>query len=737
MKKSLIERTKNKVAAMANVKQLIIFLLSLFSVSTSFAAAIQDLKFRELAGGGIEITAAFEGDPVVPKGFVIEQPARIVLDFSDVENRLSQKRFPLSFDNANSAVVLTSGDRTRLIVNLSAPSSFNTRTDGNTVITTINGTALAETFTRQQAQEAARQTFTDRETIAIENIDFRRSPDGAGNMIITLSDPQTAIDIEDRGNGISVNFNSTNLPSELARRLDVIDFATPVQIIEAAQTGNNTLVDLEINGDYDYLAYQTDNQYVITVKPLTDEEIAERAEKFKFVGEKLSLNFQDIKVRAVLEIIADFTDLNLVASDTVEGNITLRLDNVPWDQALDLVLKSKGLDKRQNGNVLLVAPAAEIAERERQEIETRNQLQELAPLRTEFIRIRYANATDIFELFKGQSSGDSEGDTGGDSGSQSTAGILSERGKAIVDERTNSIILTETEDKIAEFKRLIEQLDVPIRQVMIESRIVIASSDFRKELGIRASGDSARDFGSDRLEVTGTLDGLVNNNGQGPEGVFIDSNSDGFSDGERNLNTSNIVNLGLAESTGSIAFNILTDSLLLGLELTALESSGLAEIVSQPKVITGDKQKATIESGQEIPYQVLTENGVTIQFREAVLKLDVTPQITPDNRVIMDLIINQDSVSDVEVVSNTSAVPIIDTNELNTKVLVGDGQTIVLGGIFQQNSVTGQSKVPLLGDIPVLGRLFRQDVKREEKQELLIFITPRILSDSLIDRFDQ
>jgi len=432
-------------------------------------------------------------------------------------------------------------------------------------------------------------------------------------------------------------------------------------------------------------------------------------------------------VRAVLELIADFTSLNLVASDTVEGNITLRLDNVPWDQALDLVLKSKGLDKRQVGNVLLVAPAAEIAERERQEIETRNQLQELAPLRTEFIRIRYAKADAIFELFKGQ--GDS-----GEASSQSTRGILSERGSAIVDERTNSIILTETEDKIAQFKTLIEQLDIPIRQVMIESRIVIASNNFRKELGITLAGDAATRSGGNVFEATGTLDGFVNADGNGPEAVFIDSDGDGVSDDDRNLATSNLVNLGLGETTGSIAFNILTDSLLLGLEISALENSGLAEVVSQPKVITGDKQQATIESGQEIPYQVVTQDGVSIQFREAVLKLDVTPQITPDNRVIMDLIINQDSVSDVEIVSNNSAVPIIDTNELQTRVLVGDGQTIVLGGIFQQNTINGTSKVPLLGDLPVVGRLFRQDVKRDEKQELLIFITPRILSDTLLDR---
>jgi len=712
---------------MKHLRTTIISSLLFVMAQPLFANTLEDIQFSELLGGQIQIRATFSEAPVTPKGFVIEKPARIVLDFDAIENNLDQKKFPLSFDNAKSALVLASGEKTRLVLNLVNPSTYTTSVSGNTLIATVDGATQAETFTRQQASEAAQNNFSDKPGLQVTEFDFRRSEDGAGNILVSLSDPKVAVDIEDTGSGILINFANTAIPFELRRRLDVLDFATPVRIIESSQVGASTQVNVDINGQFEYLAYQTDTQYVITVKPLTQRQLEERQEKFQFTGEKLSLNFQDIQVRAVLELIADFTSLNLVASDTVEGNITLRLDNVPWDQALDLVLKSKGLDKRQVGNVLLVAPAAEIAERERQEIETRNQLQELAPLRTEFIRIRYAKADAIFELFKGQ--GDS-----GEASSQSTRGILSERGSAIVDERTNSIILTETEDKIAQFKTLIEQLDIPIRQVMIESRIVIASNNFRKELGITLAGDAATRSGGNVFEATGTLDGFVNADGNGPEAVFIDSDGDGVSDDDRNLATSNLVNLGLGETTGSIAFNILTDSLLLGLEISALENSGLAEVVSQPKVITGDKQQATIESGQEIPYQVVTQDGVSIQFREAVLKLDVTPQITPDNRVIMDLIINQDSVSDVEIVSNNSAVPIIDTNELQTRVLVGDGQTIVLGGIFQQNTINGTSKVPLLGDLPVVGRLFRQDVKRDEKQELLIFITPRILSDTLLDR---
>lgn len=694
-----------------------VFGLLLIPFSTH-SATLNDLTFSELPGGRIEIRAEFSEPPNSPKTYGIEQPARIVLDFEDVESNLEQNKIPLSLDNAKSAIVLTSNNRTRFIVNLVSPSAYSTRIEGNTLIATIESASRPQTFTRQQASEEPKQTFTDSAPRSITDVDFQRTEDGAGTLILTLSNSKTAVDVEQTASGVMINFADTDLPDELRRRLDVVDFATPVKIIEVDTEGNNTQVGLEMVGNYDYLAYQADNQYVVTIKPLTQEELVAQQEKFKYVGEKLSLNFQDIKVRAVLEIIADVTGLNLVASDTVEGNITLRLDNVPWDQALDLVLKSKGLDKRQVGNVLLVAPAAEIAERERQELETLNQLQELAPLRTEFIRIRYANARDIFELFTGED----EDDSGNESGSQSTSGILSERGTAIVDERTNSIILTETEEKINEFKALIERVDIPIRQVMIEARIVIANDDFRKELGVRMVGDVRND------PERGTFIGF-----SGSLERYADSDDDGSIGDELTTVTGNLVNLGVAEAAGSIAFALIDDNAFLSLELSALESTGYAEIVSQPKVITGDKQKATIESGQEVPYQVLSEDGVSIQFKEAVLKLDVTPQITPDNRIIMDLVITQDAVTDTEVVSNTSVVPIIDTNELVTKVLVGDGQTIVLGGIFQQNTINGQTKIPLLGDIPVLGHLFRNTVTRDEKQELLIFITPRILFDSLID----
>ncbi|MFT7223294.1 MAG: type IV pilus assembly protein PilQ [Cellvibrionaceae bacterium] len=693
---NMISRRKVVIMKLTSFSATVTTIFSFLLISlNAYTATLNDLAFSELPGGRIEVRAEFSEPPSIPKGYSIEQPARIVLDFEGVESNLERRKIPLALDNAKSAVVVSNGGRTRFIVNLVAPSAFSTRIEGNTLITLIEGASRPQTFTRQQANEELEQTFTDNVPRSITDVDFRRTEDGFGTLILTLSNDNLAVDIEQTASGVIVNFVSTDLRDELRRRLDVVDFATPVKIIEASNDGRNTQVALEVTGDYDYLAYQADNQYVVTIKPLTEAELIARQERFKYVGEKLSLNFQDIKVRAVLEIIADVTGLNLVASDTVEGNITLRLENVPWDQALDLVLKSKSLDKRQVGNVLLVAPAAEIAERERQELETRNQLQELAPLRTEFIRIRYANAKDIFELFTGDDEGtDGSGDT---SGSRSTSGILSERGTAIVDERTNSVILTETEEKIAEFKSLIERLDVPIRQVMIEARIVVANDDFLRDLGVS----------------------IVNlNNSRGGADVQISGGT----------------NLDIAETAGRLSLEgILGNNLFLDLELTALENTGRAEVVSQPKIITGDKQKATIESGKEIPYVVVDRNGIaTVEFREAVLKLDVTPQITSDNRVIMELVITQDSIGDITVVNSTT-LPIIDTNELITKVLVGDGQTIVLGGIFQQNTVTDSNKVPFLADIPVIGQLFRNSSKRDEKQELLIFITPRILFDSLID----
>lgn len=714
------------------------------------AAQLQDIKFSELPGEKVELKLEFDEAPEAPGGYTIEQPARIVLDFASVENALPSKKFPIEIGDVREAVVVSGGGRTRMIINLSASAPYQTRTEGSTFYVEVGGgaTKVEKATAKTEKNSAVAVTTTavasksnkfDRSKSTISNIDFRRGEAGEGKIIINLSNPNVGIDIEEVPSGIEVSFLQTALPQELNRKLDVTDFATPVSMIAARSDNVRTAIKVDAKGEYDYLAYQADNEYVISVKPLTKSEQEEKRSKFAYSGEKLTLNFQDIEVRNVLQLIADVTSLNLVASDTVEGNITLRLDSVPWDQALDIVLKTKGLDKRQMGNVLMVAPAAEIAERERRELETKKQLQELAPLRTEYIRIRYANARELFELFIPQGSGGQGGGGaaggggfgGGSSGANnrnSTASILSERGQAIVDERTNSIILTDTEDKIAEFRSIVEEIDIPIRQVMIEARIVIANTDFRKELGASlGQGAIATSDGDRQVNIlTGSL--------LDSESAKVGFNpGTGEWDGSFEVETQPFYDMSVTGTSASrFAWNIIRDNLFLGLELSALEDSGYAEIVSQPKVITGDKQAASIESGTEIPYRDAGGAGGAggvasqVSFKKALLKLDVTPQITPDDKVIMDLVITQDSPGE-----ETSAGPVIDVTKLETQVLVGDSQTVVLGGIFQTTSLTSQSKVPLLGDIPILGRLFRKDTKSEEKRELLIFITPRIMSNGV------
>lgn len=730
-----------------NIKTLVAFALLTFSCSLS-AATLNDISFAELPGERAELRLSFDEAPSDPAGYTIDQPARIVLDFPGVENRLAEKKYSMGVGEVNGAVVVSGGGRTRLIVNLDRLVPYVSRNEGADVVLLIGAETGSSDFPQSAPTNTALASNSGSGSFvvdssgagsAVQNVDFRRGEDGEGKVIISLSNPAVNIDIEEVSQGIEIRFLDTELPTELSRKLDVLDFATPVSMLASRSEGDATLVSIDVDGEYDYLAYQADGQYVVSVKPMTEEQLEEKKQKFTYVGERLSLSFQDIQVRNVLQLIADFTELNLVASDTVSGSITLRLENVPWDQALDIVLKTKGLDKRQVGNVLMVAPAAEIAERERQEIETKKQRQELAPLRTEYIRVRYANARELFKLFVGNGQGDAGGAGGGapagsnDAGRNSTGSILSDRGQAIVDERTNSIILTDTEDKIAEFKRLVDRIDIPVKQVMIEARIVIANNNFRKELGVRIAGDAAESSSSGRnkYEFTGRLEGLQTGGGNGPEGLFVDSDNDGVSDDERNLFNSSLVDLGVFNPAGAFTWNVISSNFLLGMELSALEDTGFAEIVSQPKVITGDKQQATIESGTEVPYQEESASGgTTTAFREAVLKLDVTPQITPDNRVIMDLVITQDSISDIDA---ASGIPILDVTELETQVLVADGETIVLGGIYQTESISGQTKVPLLGDIPFLGRLFRNDVKREEKRELLLFVTPRIMSSDFVE----
>jgi type IV pilus assembly protein PilQ len=685
------------------------------------AANLTDLRFNSLPGGSFEAQLEFDEPPPEPQGYTSEKPARISLDFPGVASRLEQKKHTLGYENASSAVVLESGGRTRMIFNLVQLAPYTTRVEGNTLFVQIGDAGARDYLKPVRRTDAVSSALSASQPAAagagITNIDFRRGDVGEGRLIITLADPKADINAFVEGQRIKIEFKGINLPESLRRRFDVTDFATPVKIIDAQTGSTGTVISMQATGEYDYLAYQTDNEYVVSVKPLTEEELDERKKEFAYTGERLSLNFQDIEVRAVLQIIADFTGLNLVASDTVGGRITLRLQNVPWDQALDLVLKTKGLDKRQVGNVLLVAPAAEIAERERTELETRRQVQELAPLQTEHIRIRYANAQDLFTLFDP-----------GRKGEGVTSSILSSRGRVIVDERTNSLLVTETAQKLEEFRRIVKLLDVPIRQVLVEARIVIANSSFDEQLGIAWGGSILHGInsGKDTIGATGSLPALIGDE-DGEDGLFSDPSVLLFPDALS-------VDLGVAQPTGSLAIGYIGGRVALNMELSAMEAQGRGEIVSQPKVITGDKQQATIKSGTEVPYQESSANGeTTISFKEAVLKLDVTPNITPDDRIIMDLLINQDSVGDLVPSGNGGFVPTIETNSLKTQVLVGNGETVVLGGVFRTEDVKSTDKVPVLGDIPYIGRLFKRDNTRQVKSEILIFITPRILADNLID----
>lgn len=654
------------------------------------AVNLQTMDVAALPGGQIELKLAFDQPINTPNGYTIEQPARIALDLPGVKNKLGIKSRELGNGNVRSVNIVETADLVRLIINMTSSSPYNTRVDGkNLYIVVGEGAQLrprqAAPVVNAVAPAPQPKVF---EPKGIRNIDFQRGEQGAGNVIIDLSEDSTTPDIEDQGGKIRVTFAKSALPEALRVRLDVKDFATPVQFVSASERNDKVSIVIEPTGFYDYLAYQTDNQLTISVKPVSQEEIEKRnVERFAYTGEKLSLNFQDIDVRSVLQLIADFTDLNLVASDSVQGNITLRLQSVPWDQALDLVLKTKSLDKRMIGNVLLIAPADEIAARERQEMQAQKQIAELAPLRRELIQVNYAKAAQIAALFQSVTSGSGQSD---------------ERGSVTVDDRTNSIIAYQTQDKLDELRRVVAQLDIPVRQVMIEARIVEANVDYSKSLGVRWGGSVKKGSGS------------WNASGQAGNGDIDNP----------------FVDLGVNSPTAGLGIGFVSNHAILDLQLTAMEKTGNGEVVSQPKVVTSDKETAKILKGAEIPYQEASSSGSTsTSFKEAALSLEVTPQITPDNRIIMDVKVTKDEPDFANALNN---VPPIKKNEVNANVLVSDGETIVIGGVFSNTQTKSIEKVPFLGDVPFVGRLFRRDIVQDQKSELLVFITPRIMNNQAI-----
>jgi type IV pilus assembly protein PilQ len=690
-------------------------ILATIASAQSFSSNLIDIKFSALPGDVTQMELIFDGQPPKPGGYTIEKPARISLDLPGVNSQLESKYHKIGSGNARTATVVNAKNRARVIVSLVqlVPYAVESRDDrllvmmGKTVDTSLQDNQPNQSIAN--ADKGSRNNVDNKVSSSVMNVDFRRGEQNDGQVQILLSNPKANVDIQQQGKKIIVTLADTVLPENMRRRLDVVDFATPVKFIDANMEGTNTVIYIEPEGQYDYLAYQADGVLAINVKPITKAEKEKLAQsEFPYSGEKLSLNFQNIEVRAVLQLIADFTGQNLVASDTVDGGITLRLQNVPWDQALDLVLKTKGLAKRQMGNVLLVAPAEEIAAREKIELEAVKQVEELAPLLTEYVQLRYAKATDIASLLT------------------SDSGLMSARGTAVVDERTNTLLMKDSGANLDKIREAIALLDIPVRQVLIEARIVIANTSVGEKLGIRWGGGGGNVRSDGSFVKFGASQTTLNESNQ----ILIDR-SNGDDPGEISFPDAYVVDLGVSDvGASSLAVGISTFDYLLDLELSAVETDGNAEIVSQPRVITADGQTASIQSGTEIPYQEASSSGATsISFKSAVLRLEVTPQITPDDRIIMDLKINQDSIGEV-----TAAGPTIDTNALETQVLVENGETIVLGGIFRSEETFATTKTPFFGDIPLIGVLFRRTEHSESKAELLIFITPRLVKDTLSTR---
>ena len=562
----------------------------------------------------------------------------------------------------------------------------------------------------------------------IETIDFRRGTKGEGRILVSLSNAAIPVNIHQEGDKIVLDFAGASVPKELQRRLDVVDFATPVTMVDTFAVGNDTRMVISATGNFEHLAYQAERQFTVEVKPVTKAaQETLKKDEMGYTGEKLSLNFQDIEVRAALQIIADFTSLNMVVSDTVKGSISLRLKDVPWDQALDIILKTKSLGMRKMGNVLMVAPSAEISAREKDELEAQKKISELEPMHSELVQINYAKAADIANFIRSKATTGTApaGGAAGGGGGASTS-LLSERGTVTVDERTNSLLIQDTASRLTDIRKMVTQLDIPVRQVLIESRIVIANDDFSRDLGTRFGVTNVSKNGnSGVVSVTGNANGndtVVNS-------AISNVNSTGqpFPVTMPALDNRLNVNLPVASPAGSIGLAILGKNSLVDLELSALQAEGRGEVVSNPRVITANQKEATIEQGVEIPYQEASSSGATsVSFKKAVLSLKVTPQITPDDRVIMDLNVTKDSVGQV-----FAGVPSINTREINTQVLVENGETVVLGGIYEQTRSKDVTKVPLLGDLPYVGALFRNTSQVDDKVELLIFVTPKILKETL------
>jgi type IV pilus assembly protein PilQ len=662
------------------------------------AASLQNIQYQTMQGDALKIQLNFDGAINKPTEFTTENPARLVLTFDNTSSSLTKKTEQIGIGVANSITAIEAGNRMRVVINLTKKTPYQSVVKGNVLTLTIGGEGesterVAKATQNTQSSSSQRQLNTKGN---ISLIDFRRGEQGEARVLVNLSNPEVAIDLRQEGKKVYADISNVDLADELIRKLDVVDFGTPAKTVNTKRAGNNVSIEIDTMDDFEYLAYQADNLFTIELKPLTKEEKEELAKKkFEYTGKPVTLTFQNATIRQLLQIFADVSGLNMVTSDSVSGNLTVRLENVPWDQALDIILQTKGLDKRKVGNVMWIAPASEIAQKEAAELESQQKVQELAPLRTEYIQINYAKASELAILMKSEDNS-----------------LLSERGSVSVDERTNILLVQDTSDKIEEIRSLIIELDVPIRQVLIEARIVTATDGFKEELGVRFGVNDR----NSQSAIGGTLEGATTQR----EGRI-------FPTGDDRLN----VNLPASTVSNAATFGVslarLADGTLIDLELSALESENQGEVVANPRLVTSNQKSAYVKAGTEIPYQAAGGLGVAqVEFKEAILGLTVTPQITPEGSIILDLLIQQDSVGDI--------VPggvAINTQELQTQVLAVNGETIVLGGIYITRKNKQQDKVPFFGDIPGLGYLFRHDYETIDKQEWLIFITPKVINDSL------
>ena len=678
------------------------------------ASQLQSIDYNVLPGDKVMVRLSYSDTPPTPQEFTTANPARISMDFSGVDSGLDYKTKDIGVGAVGSVTAIEAQDRTRVVINLSELVAYNSQIQGNDYVLTLDAGASAGFASSSKPSTTSNYTSSQYD---IASVDFRRGTSGEGRVLVNLGAPNVNVDLRQEGRTVIADFIGSDIDPSFIRRLDVVDFGTPAQLVETTRRGDNVRLKIRGNDAFEYLAYQADDLYTVELKPLTKQEIERRErEKPKYTGERLTLQFQDMDLKAILYTLGDFAGINIVISDDVQGSMALNLVNVPWDQALDIILKSKGLGKRQEGNVMMIAPADVIAAREQQELEANKQQEELAPLRTELIQVNYAKAAEIATLLATQ--GGAEGAEG------PRIGVLSERGAVSVDARTNTIIVKDVATKLEDVRRLISQLDIPVEQVLIEARIVTASDGFTRDLGARFGVSDSMNSGE--VGVSGSvLDaGRINGSVSGDR-----IQSDGFN-----------VNLPVGNAAGSLglSFARLADGIIVDMELSALEAENRGEVVASPKVITANQKEAFIKAGEEIPYQqsaggaAAGGGATTIQFKEAVLELKVTPQITPDGKVILDLSIKQDTRGEEIVFDGVSGgAPAINTQEIGTQVLVDNGETIVLGGIFQHRTNVDETKVPLLGDIPLIGWLFRNTSRENSKEELLIFVTPKIIKQGL------